>query len=372
MAKKGSSGVKSTTTEIDYNDKRFTDVKAEEKAAIKESNKTYNQMINASDKFYNSQIKASENWGNQQAQLQQQETDFAIEKVNQQKEQAYKDYKKEQKGAWVDYQKQSNDYGSNAEQMADNGLAHTGYSESSKVAMYNTYQNRYAVARETYNRAVLDYDNMITQARLENNRAKAEIAYKTLQSRLELALQGFQYKNSLVLEKANKKAEIKDRYNARWQNVLQQINTEKSMAEQIRQYNESMREQKRQFDETMAFNKAKEDFKSGGGGKSGSSKSKSGSGSGSGNNTPKNINGNVTDDTGNKPKKKKEPVIDMGSVTKLGYGPISEAKLNELVASGKVIEVEKNGVLTFERAPMSKTNRTNLFGEEYFPKAKKK
>jgi hypothetical protein len=48
----------------------------------------------------------------------------------------------------------------------------------------------------------------------------------------------------------------------------------------------------------------------------------------------------------------------MKSVTALGYGPISASKLNSLVASGQVIETEKNGVLTYKRATAKKTTST--------------
>lgn len=258
--------------EVDYNDKRLTQVEAEEKAAIKESDKMYDGMINSSDSFYKDQITAVKDYGNTQSKLQQEQTDFAIEKIEQQKDQAHKDYLKEQSGAYVDYKKQSNQYGVNAEQQAQNGLAFTGYSESSQVAMYNQYQNRVATARESYNKAILEYDNMMKDARLQNSAALAEIAFNTLQTTLELSLQGFQYKNTLVLEKANAKATIGDRYYNRYQNTLSQINSEKALAEQIRQYNENLAlqkqqlaEEKRQFNENLALQRAKA-FNSGGGG----------------------------------------------------------------------------------------------------------
>ncbi len=241
--------------DVNYNDKRFTKVESEKNAALKESDKTYDQMIKESDKYYNKQIDAIETWGETQKKNQQAQTDFTIEQINQQKDQAHKDYLKDQTGAYVDWQKQSDNYGSNAEKMAESGLAHAGYSESSQVSMYNTYQNRVATARESYNRAVLNYDNDIKDARLKNSSALAEIAFDTLRQSLELSLQGFQYKNTLVLEKASKKAEIEDRYYNRYQNVLSQINHENSMAEQIRQYNETLAEQKRQHNESLALQK---------------------------------------------------------------------------------------------------------------------
>ncbi len=241
--------------EIDYNDKRFVDVEADKNAAIKNSDKTYDGMINQSDKYFQDQIDASKDWAEKQSDLQNEKTDFAIEQIEQQKDQAHKDYIKEQSGAYVDWQKQSGKYGVNAEQEAAQGMANTGFSESSQVSMYNTYQNRVVAARESYNRAVLNYDNAIKDARLQNNSMLAEIAYNALQKQLELSLQGFQYKNQLVLEKANKRTELDQMYYGRYQDVLKQINTENALAEQIRQYNETLAENKRQYNATLAENK---------------------------------------------------------------------------------------------------------------------
>lgn len=242
--------------DVNYNDERFTAIEKEEKAALKESDATYDSMINQSDSYYQSQVDAVNNWGKTQKQLQQDNTDFAIEQIEQQKADAEKELKKEVSAAYTDWQKQKDDYGTNAEKMAASGLASSGYSESSQVSMYNAYQNRVATARESYNKAVQAYNNAITEARLQNNSALAEIAYNTLQQSLELSLQGFQYKNQLILEKANAKREIDNTYYSRYQDVLSQINTENSLAEQIRQYNASLKEDKRQYNESLALQKA--------------------------------------------------------------------------------------------------------------------
>ena len=270
------------STTVNYNDKRFTEVNNQKNQALSDLEKTYGGMINDADKYYQAQIDASKQWADTQSQIQQAETDFAIQQVEQQKEQTQKDYTKEQSGAYVDWQKQSSQHGVNAEQKASQGLQNTGYSESSQVSMYNTYQNRVATARESYNTAVQNYDNSITQARLQNNAKLAEIAYQALQSQLELSLQGFQYKNQLVLEKANKKTELENQYYQRYQNVLQQINTENALAEQIRQFNKSyslqekqLAEEKRQFNAQMAKSSS-----SGGGSSRSSSSSKSSSSGG--------------------------------------------------------------------------------------------
>lgn len=247
---------------INYEDDRFKQVESEKQNALTDNDSLYGNLVNESEKYYQAQIDASKNWADTQSQLQQEKTDFAIEQIEQQKEQAQKDYTKEQSGAYVDWQKQSNQYGVRAEQLADKGLQNTGYSESAQVSMYNTYQNRVATARESYNNAVLNYNNSIKDAQLQNNSALAEIAYQALQQQLELSLQGFQYKNNLLLEQANKKLEIENQYYNRYQDVLDQINKENSLAEQVRQYNESLALEREQFE----WQKAQASRSYGGGG----------------------------------------------------------------------------------------------------------
>lgn len=237
-----------TKYDINYNDERFAKVESDKTAALDEIEKTYQGMIDQSDSHYQGLIDASKQWADEQSKLQQEKSDFAIEQIEQQKHQAQKDYTKEQSGAYVDWQKQSNQYGVNAEKQAAAGLANSGYSESSQVAMYTAYQNRVAVARESIEKAFLNYNNAITEARLQNNSMLAEISYNALQQQLELSLQGFQYKNNLLLEKAAQRLEVENMYYNRYQDVLAQINREIALAEQIRQYNETMAEEKRQFD----------------------------------------------------------------------------------------------------------------------------
>ena len=248
--------------DINYDDPKFKNVESQKQAALTENNNTYDNMINQSDKYYQDQINAVKDYGKQQQEIQQANTDFAIEQINQQKDQAAKDYKKEQSGAYVDWQKQSNQYGANAEQQAAQGLNNTGYSESSQVSMYNTYQNRVATARESFNKAILNYDNAIKDGQLQNNSKLAEIAFNTLQTQLELNLQGFQYKNQLILDKVAQNRSIDSEYYSRYQDVLKQMNTENTMKEQIRQYNQNFAQQEKEYQEGIRqFNTQMEYYK---------------------------------------------------------------------------------------------------------------
>jgi len=242
---------------VNYEDDRFKAVETEKQNALNNVNNVYNNMVNETQGYYNDLQNAAEEYGRTQAELQQQQSDYAIQTIQQNKDQLEKDYQREQRGAYQDWQKQSNRYGVEAERQAAVGLNNTGYSESSQVSMYNTYQNRVSQARDTYNRAVTEYDNQMTQARLSNNVQLAQIAYQALQTKLQLGLEGFQYKNGLLTQQLQMQQATEDRYYNRWQDVLNQINTENALAEQQRQFNIQMANR----------------YSSGGGGSSGGSSS---------------------------------------------------------------------------------------------------
>lgn len=311
--------------EINYEDQKFKDVESDKKNAINEVDKTYGEMIDKSGDFYQEQIDATNEWEKKQTDIQNQQTEFAIQEIEQKKDQAKKDYTKEQSGAYVDWQKQSNEFGAEAEQRAAQGMANTGFSESSQVAMYTNYQTRMVAARESFSRIVQDFDNDITQARLQNNAALAEIAYNSLQKRLELNLQGFQYKNQLLLEQANKKTELDQMYHERWKDVLDQMNTENALAEEMRQYNESMAFEREQFE----WQKARSSGGGGGGGGGGGSSRSSGGGSSSSSSSIKKSSGSGSSGGG-------LPSDTASSILALGQGPISATNLANQVSSGKV------------------------------------
>lgn len=408
------------TYEIDYEDKRLTGIEDEKNQKLTAEEMTYGSMIDNTDKFYQAQIDASKDWANQQSQIQQEQTDFTIEQIEQQKEQAQKDYTKEHAGAYVDWQKQSNQYGVNAEKMASAGLAGTGFSESSQVSMYNTYQNRVATARESFNKAVLNYNNAIKDARLQNNAALAEIAANALQQQLELSLQGFQYKNQLISELSDKKMQIESLYNDKWKTQLDVMNKEidrtwqadqneiertwkekeaqldrdfqSAQAEIERKFKEAQAELDRQHDfaiieantkaekeraehehklamqklaqqqqyemaqlsQKLANEKAlmQEEYRlktqySGTG-------SSSNSGTTGTTFTKSGTTGTTTSKTTNKTTKTTNQ-----SILDLGYGPISAARLNELVASGVVEEYVENGVTLFRKKSIGNSTTRN-------------
>lgn len=222
---------------IDYGDERFADVESDKNQALTEIEQLYGSMVGKSEKYYEDMVENAKTWTEAKSQTQQAQTDFTIEQIEQQKEQAQKDYLKEQSGAYTDWKKEGNKYAAGAEQMVAAGLTNSGYGESSQVNIYNTYQNRVATARESYELAVLNYNNAIKEARIQNSSVLADIAYQGLQMQLELALQGFQYENELLLNQLSTKMAIEDTYYNRYLDVLAQLNTENALKEQQRQFN---------------------------------------------------------------------------------------------------------------------------------------
>lgn len=212
-----------------YNDPRIQQVENAEKNALNENAAHFNSMIADADNLYDSLIQGSEEWKDKQTEIQNEQHALTLEQINQQREQAEKDYTKEQSGAYVDWQKQSGKYGANAEAMAMQGMTNTGYSESSQVSMYNAYQNRVATAREAYGRAVLNYDNAIKEATLQNNSVLAQIAYEAFIEQTQLALDGLQYKNSIIQNKFDNEMTIKSFYSDEYQKVLDQLKEDEDL-----------------------------------------------------------------------------------------------------------------------------------------------
>ena len=175
--------------DIDYNDKRLTSITDARDDAIKEDQNRYDSMIADHDKLYEGLDEKIDAYKDDQIRAQNDKTELAIEKLEHAQEQAHKDYIKEQSGAYVDWKKQSNPYGVNAERMAAMGMTNTGYSESSQVRMYNTYQNRITAARESYSLAVQNYNIAIKDAQVQNNAAIAEIIYNAFIQQTEFAHQ---------------------------------------------------------------------------------------------------------------------------------------------------------------------------------------
>lgn len=222
---------------VDTNNSVLTNLVNTKNQLINEAQANYNTASQGASQKYNELIQASKDYGTEQSKIQQAQTDQTIAEINQEKDRTERDYLKEQKGAYTDYANQTNEYGANAEKMAAQGLIGSGYQESSKVSMYNTYQNRVALARQSYNDAIVQYDNQIAQAQIANSSALAEIAYNSLQTQLQLSLEGLQYENELLQQLTDTKLNVSTSYDNLWQSMYNTLLDES-------QFNEEMAYQK--------------------------------------------------------------------------------------------------------------------------------
>ena len=209
-----------------YEDQRMKDLQEEKNTAISEVEKLYGDMIQGNKDQYQGMIDATKEAAEKQSQLQQQQTDFAVEQIEQQKKETEESFRKEQSAAWTDFKKQTDPNGVAEEQLAQAGLTGSGYAESSRVAMYNAYQNRVAAARAGLEQAMTSYNNAITQARLTNDATLAQIALDALQQRLAYEAQVFQMNNELLLAQYNQVTNLKDYWGSREQALLEQLQKE--------------------------------------------------------------------------------------------------------------------------------------------------
>ena len=99
-------------------------------------------------------------------------------------------------------------------------------------------------------------------------------------------------------------------------------------------------------------------IKSGSGSTGSSGSSGSGGGGGGGTNSAKSDT-KLAETKGGSTGSGGSLTVDMNSVLALGYGPISESRLNELVASGEVKEVVKGNKITFEKVEQPSTPASN-------------
>lgn len=231
---------------VNYDDERFTQLEQEKQSELNKYNQTYDALIDERNQFTNQQQNLVDKWQQTQEQIANDNLNHQINLYNQQKEQAEKSYQKEANASYIDYLKETSNQSVSRENLAQNGLSNGGYGESSKVSMYNTYQNRIASARQSKETAMLEFNNAIEQARLTNNATLAENALAALQQKLEIALEEFNYKDTATQNKLNWEYNLNNNYYDRYKDVESQINYENEQAEALRQYQEQMAFQKEQ------------------------------------------------------------------------------------------------------------------------------
>lgn len=137
----------------------------------------------------------------EQQRLNDQIVDKSLEKTKLQTDFEKKQYEQEAtktaKGLYADYQKQNSNYGANAETIASQGLANSGYSESSKVSLYNNYQRNVTSIITELNREKSVLDLQLNQASIDADIQRAQNLANTYAQKMELAMNTYQLRYNL-------------------------------------------------------------------------------------------------------------------------------------------------------------------------------
>jgi hypothetical protein len=242
---------------------------SQKQAELDSYNTNYNNQLNEYNSLLEQQQQNVDTWAENQKQAQQAQTDFELSLIEQQKAETQKQTDAEMGDAYIDYQKGINQFGGNAEIMAANGLTGTGFSKNEQIAMNITYQNRVSTAKAALTKANTEYSNQIQQALLNNDATLADIAYQQMVQSYQIALQGFEYKNTMYNNKLNYETSLNESYYNKKLDLQSRIDNYTTQIASIQQYQDELEQQKeenrqwwanynenkRQFNEQMAEEK---------------------------------------------------------------------------------------------------------------------
>ena len=212
----------------------------------------YNNQMATLDTLNEQQNNIADQYKANQEQVLKNNYESNTNTIEQNRKETQENINKEKKDSYIDYMKQINQYGGASEQLASQGLATTGFAESSKVAMYNTYQNRVSAANTALTKANVEYDRQMQEAKNNYDVGLAQLALDTMQQKYTIALQGFEYKNTLFNNKTNFELQVNDSYWNKGQALQNRIDNYRNTITSILQNQDKMAEEKRQFDEQMA------------------------------------------------------------------------------------------------------------------------
>lgn len=131
-----------------------------------------------------------------QNELINQQTQMQVDEINREKEKLQKETSKTNQGLYTQWQKQSNQYGAGMEQLAQQGLNNSGYAETTKTALYNTYQKSVTDTLNNSRDIYADYNFKIQQARQNGSIQQAQSALELYAQRLQLLTQNYELRQN--------------------------------------------------------------------------------------------------------------------------------------------------------------------------------
>ena len=124
------------------------------------------------------------------------QTQMQVDELNREKEKLQKETDKTTQGLYASWQKQANQYGAGMEQLASQGLANSGYAETTKTALYNTYQKSVTDTLNNSKDLYADYNFKIQQARQNGSIQQAQSALELYAQRVQLLTQNYELRQN--------------------------------------------------------------------------------------------------------------------------------------------------------------------------------
>ena len=144
----------------------------------------------------NSQNEMLDNALQQQQDITNKQTEMNVAELERNKEQIDKDATKANRALYTEYRKASNPYGANAEQLASQGLANSGYAESTQANLYNTFQRNVTDTLNNARELKSNFDFEINKARQTGDITLAQNALAIYQQKMQLLTQEYELKNN--------------------------------------------------------------------------------------------------------------------------------------------------------------------------------
>lgn len=141
------------------------------------------------------------NYLEKQQELNDKMVDTGVQKMQSQvdfeKQQYEQEAQKQAKALYTNYQKEQNAYGANAEAITSQGLANSGYAESSRVNLYNNYQNNVTNLMNEMTRQKAVLDQQMNQAYFDADIQKAQNLAQIYTQKMQMAMNMYQTRYAL-------------------------------------------------------------------------------------------------------------------------------------------------------------------------------
>ncbi len=334
-------------------------------AELDQSRESYTGQARALEDNYQAQLAQAESWEKEQSEIQKAQTQQKVEDLQTQQGQAAKAHTQAMSDTYTDYIRNGSSRSVQSEGLAAMGMTDTGYSESLRRDHREAYEREKSRAREAYEQLLAGFQSTMQEAWSLCSASLAKIASETAARQSELERKHLQQLQQLSQKQLSREDAINRRYDGLAEDLAKTLEKEAELAEQKRANEAWLAEQQRQFDQLHGQKDTQDDTQDDKPAqttppeappvqaplpkepeKPGREPDKD--------SLPDGLTGSQltrpsTYDPPSGTQDKPEPQPDLNSVLALGYGPISQQTLQQLIRRGEVEQYEENGSLRYRK-----------------------